>query len=109
MNRRGGRVCLAIVRRARASFAGSPDCLPFCDFQYLDERPAALVVVGDGRLSEVRGLLGQELSAEEAGIDDRHMDAERCDLGANGLHPALKPELRGRVGRDDVESGGDAG
>jgi len=39
MNRRGGGVWLAMVKSACASFAGSPDCLPFCDFQYSTSGP----------------------------------------------------------------------
>jgi hypothetical protein len=39
MKRRGGRSSLAIVMSARASFAGSPDCCPFCAFQYSTSGP----------------------------------------------------------------------
>ena len=39
MKRRGGGSWLAFVMSARASFAGSPDCFPFCDFQYSTSGP----------------------------------------------------------------------
>jgi hypothetical protein len=34
MKRRGGGSYPAMVSSACASFTGSPDCLPFCDFQH---------------------------------------------------------------------------
>src|SRR5438445_261107 len=48
-----------------------------------------LGVVRDGRRGVARGLLGQEIGAEETGVDDGGGDAEGLDLGLERLHPAL--------------------
>jgi hypothetical protein len=45
----------------------------------------ALGVVVDRRLGVVRRLPGEQLGAEEAGIDDRRTDAERLDLSRRRL------------------------
>ena len=55
----------------------------------------ALGVVLDGWLGVVRRLLREELGAEEPGVDDGSVDAERRDLGLQRLRPALKAELGG--------------
>jgi hypothetical protein len=57
-----------------------------------------LGVVGDGRGGVVGRLLGEEFGAEEPGVDDGGVDAERLNLGGERFHPAINAELRGGVG-----------
>ena len=58
--------------------AGLP---PVLRFPILDQRPSALVIVGDRRLGVGRRLLGEELRAKESWIDDGGIDAEGRHLG----------------------------
>ena len=58
----------------------------------------ALGVVVDRGLGVGRGLRCEQLGAEEAGLDEHRVDAERRDLGGQRLDPALDPELGGGVG-----------
>ncbi len=46
----------------------------------------------------LRRLRGEQLGAEEAGLDEHRADPERRDLGGQRLHPALHAELGGGVG-----------
>jgi len=50
-------------------------------------------VVHDGRLGVGRRILGEKLGAEEPGIDDGGVDAERGDLGLQRLRPPSRPNL----------------
>ena len=62
-------------------------------------------VVVDRRGGVGGGVRGQQIGAEEARVDDGGGDPERLDLGLQGLHPALHPELRGGVGGVELEPG----
>ena len=62
-------------------------------------------VVRDRRGGVAGGVGGQQVGAEEAGVDDGGGDPERLDLRLQGLHPALQPELRGAVGGVELEPG----
>jgi hypothetical protein len=64
----------------------------------LDSLPGALGVVVDRGLGVVRRLRGEQVGAEEPGLDHRRPDAERSDLRGQRLHPALQRELRRGVG-----------
>ena len=68
----------------------------------------ALGVVVDRQLGVGGGIVGEQLCAEEAGFDDRGVDAERLDLEAQRLHPPLDAELGGGVGGAEGLAG-DAG
>jgi hypothetical protein len=51
------------------------------------------VIVLDGGLRIVGGLLREELGAEEARVHDHRLDAERDDFSLERLHPAVEAEL----------------
>ena len=92
-----------IVTRASASLAGSPPCWPFMLLQAAMVDAGAFGVVVDRQLGpDRRGSFDEQLGAEEAGFDDRRADAERLDVEAQRLHPALHSELACRVGGDEL-------
>ena len=53
----------------------------------------ALGVVDDRGVGVASGLRGEQLGAEEAWLNEHGADAERRDLGGQGLHEALDAEL----------------
>ena len=93
------RPVLRAGQSASASLLGSPPCSPFmlCQAATVCSGPLG-VVVGRG-LGVVRGLRSEQLSAEEARLDEHRADAERRDLRGQRLYPALHPELGGCVAR----------
>src|SRR4051794_16651988 len=72
-----------------------------------EKGPSAFVVVGYGRCGVVRRLFRQQFRAEESRIDDRRGDAERRDLGIQGLHPSFKTELRRGIRGHEVKTRGE--
>ena len=62
----------------------------------------ALGVVVDRRLRPGRRGVLQQIGAEEAGLDEHRVDAERGDLGGERLHPAFDRELRRGVGGGEL-------
>ena len=63
----------------------------------------AVGVVVDRQLGpDRRGTFDEQLGAEEAGLDDGGVDAERLDVEPQRLHPAFDPELAGCVGGDEL-------
>ena len=56
-------------------------------------RRGARRVVRDRRLGVGRRLLSEKLGAEEPGVDDGGVDAERGDLGLQRLCPPSRPNL----------------
>src|SRR5687768_11906091 len=92
MKRRGGCSWLAIVMSAR-ELRGVAGLSTVMRFPILDQRPSAVLIIGDRRLGVVCRLLGEELRAKESWIDDGGVDAEGRYLGLQRLHPALESEL----------------
>src|ERR1700733_14317585 len=64
----------------------------------VNDFPGLLGVIVDGGLGVGGGVFTEELSAEEARLDEHRADAGGGDLRGKRLHPPFDAELRGGIG-----------
>lgn len=88
MNRRGGGSRLAMVRSARASLAGSPDCWPFCDLQ---NSIGSVAAPGHRRLA-------QPTDRASGGLAQAELRSGGPQRENRGSASASRPGFRTRIG-----------